>query len=55
MAIALVVVPLLFAAAAAALTSQRLRPWLLPACGAIHLAMTLLALGRHDVAALDRG
>ncbi len=52
MAIALVVVPLIFAAAAAAMPSQRWRPWLLPACAAAHLALTLAALRSHDVAAL---
>ncbi len=52
MALALVLVPLAFAAAAAAMPSQKWRPWLLPACGTVHLALTILALGRPDVAAI---
>jgi hydrogenase-4 component F len=52
MAIALVVVPLIFAAAAAAMPSQRWRPWLLPACAAAHVALTLAALRSQDVAAI---
>jgi len=52
MALALVVVPLIFAAAAAVMPSQRWRPWLLPVCAAAHLAITLAALRSQDVAAL---
>jgi hydrogenase-4 component F len=52
MALALVLVPFAFAAAAAALPSQKWRPWLLPICGAAHLALTLAALGRPEVAAI---
>jgi hydrogenase-4 component F len=51
MALALVLVPLAFAAAAAAVPWQRWRPLLLPLCGAAHLALTVLALRRPDVAA----
>lgn len=53
MALALVLVPLGFAALAAAVPSQRFRPWLLPVCGAIHGALTLAALGTADVAAVS--
>ncbi len=52
MALALVLVPLAFAACAAAMPWQRWRPWLLPVCGAAHLALTFVALGRPDVAAI---
>lgn len=52
MALALVIVPLAFAAAAAAMPWQKWRPWLLPACGAVHLAMTIAALGRPEVSAI---
>jgi hydrogenase-4 component F len=52
MALALVIVPLIFAAAAAAMPSQKWRPWLLPACAAAHLALTLAALRSQDVVAL---
>lgn len=51
MALALVLVPLAFAAAAAALPWPRGRPWLLPVCAGIHLAITLAALGTPDVSA----
>ncbi len=52
MALALVIVPLAFAAAAAAMPWQKWRPWLLPVCGAIHLAMTIAALGHPEVSAI---
>src|SRR3954465_15745147 len=51
MALALVLLPLGFAALAAALPSQRWRPWLLPLCGTLHLALTVAALYRPEVAA----
>jgi len=41
---ALVCTPLLFALAALAVPSERLRPWLLPACGLAHLALVVAAL-----------
>jgi len=44
MAFALVFLPLALAALAAAIPSNRLRPWLLPAAGAAHLALTLYTL-----------
>jgi hydrogenase-4 component F len=53
MALALVLVPLAFAAAAAAMPWQRLRPWLLPVGGSAHLALTILALGRPSVSAIN--
>jgi hydrogenase-4 component F len=49
--IALIVFPLLVAAAAAAVPSNRLRPWLLPVAGLGHWALTLLALPRPAPAA----
>jgi hydrogenase-4 component F len=52
MALALVIVPLAFAAAAVAVPSQRWRPWLVPACGAIHLALTILALRSAGASAI---
>jgi hydrogenase-4 component F len=45
MALALILVPLLAAALAAALPSNRLRPWLLPLGGLAHLALVAAALG----------
>ncbi len=52
MALALVLVPLAFAAAAALVPWPRLRSWLLPVCGGIHLAITLAALGTPEVSAI---
>src|SRR5437016_5266412 len=52
MALALVLVPFAFAAAAAAMPWQKWRPWLLPVCGAAHLALTIWALGQPEVEAL---
>ena len=48
MAFALIFFPLLMAALAAAVPSDRLRPWLLPATGTVHLAMTVLALAQNS-------
>jgi hydrogenase-4 component F len=42
--LALVLVPLLFAALAFATASERWRPWLVPAGGAVHLALVALAV-----------
>ena len=53
MAIALVLVPLALAAVAFAIPSGRWRPWSLPAGGAVHLVLVLLALRRPVVAAFD--
>jgi hydrogenase-4 component F len=53
MALALVLVPLVLAAVAFAVPSERWRPWLVPLGGAAHLALVLLALGRPMVGAFD--
>lgn len=45
-ALALILFPILMAAAAALVPSRRFRPWLLPVGGAVHLALVLLALVR---------
>jgi len=55
MALAMILLPLLLAGLAAAIPSNRLRPWLLPVAATLHLAMTLLALIRPDLAALGPG
>ena len=52
MALALILVPLLAAALAAALPSNRWRPWLLPAGALAHLALVLAALRGPEVSAL---
>ena len=52
MAVALVLVPLLFAAIAFAMPSNRWRPWLVTIGGAIHLAFALAALSEPNVSAL---
>jgi hydrogenase-4 component F len=44
MALAMILLPILMAAIAAALPSNRLRPWLLPPAAAAHLGMTIYAL-----------
>jgi hydrogenase-4 component F len=44
MAYAMIFLPILMAALAAAIPSNRLRPWLLPVTGSAHLAMTLVTL-----------
>jgi len=49
MAVTMIFFPLLMAALAAAVPSNRLRPWLLPATAAAHLAMTALVLARPDL------
>jgi len=53
MAIALVLVPLLFASIAFAVPSGRWRPWLLPVGAAAHLALTVAAVQAGEVSALD--
>src|SRR5262245_21126780 len=50
MAYALIVAPLLFAVLAAALPSERLRPWVVTAGGSAHLALTIAALCGGPVA-----
>jgi hydrogenase-4 component F len=52
MALALVLVPLTFALIALATPSQKWRPWLIPVCGAAHLAMTLWALRQGEIVGL---
>ena len=51
MALALILIPLLFAALVFALPSERWRPWLVPMGGATHLTLVVLALRRTDVTA----
>src|SRR5215468_11877308 len=52
MALALVLVPLGFALIAFATPSQKWRPWLIPVCGATHLAMTLWSLRQGEIVGL---
>lgn len=54
MAFVMIFVPLLMAAAASALPSNRFRPWLLPVAGVAHLAMTLFVLTRPDLMHCDK-
>ncbi|MEX0775073.1 MAG: proton-conducting transporter membrane subunit [Phycisphaeraceae bacterium] len=49
MAFVLILMPLVLAAVAAAVTSNRLRPWLLPLTAMAHLATTLFVLTRPDL------
>lgn len=49
MAFALILIPLLLAAVAAAVPSNRARPWLLPATATVHLALTLVVLARPEL------
>ncbi len=51
MAYALIFLPILMAALAAVIPSNRLRPWLIPVTGTAHLAMTLFTLTRLDLTA----
>jgi len=51
MALALIFVPILLAVLAAAMPSNRLRPWLIPVTGTAHLALTVFALTRPGLAA----
>jgi hydrogenase-4 component F len=51
MAVALVLVPLLFAALAFVLPSNRWRPWLVPLGATIHLVLVLMALSEPEVSA----
>ncbi len=50
MALAMIFLPLLVAALAAAFPSNRWRPWLLPLAGACHLAMTVVVIFLPDLA-----
>lgn len=49
MAFALILFPIAMAAIAAAVPSNRLRPWLLPATAIAHLPMTVLVLARPEL------
>jgi len=51
MAFALILFPILMAAVAAAVPSNRLRPWLIPVTGAAHFALTVFTLAHPDLAA----
>jgi hydrogenase-4 component F len=53
LALALILVPLVLAALAFALPSERWRPWLVPMGGATHLTLVLLALRRPEVTAFE--
>jgi hydrogenase-4 component F len=52
MAIALLVVPLVFALVALAVPSPRVRPWLLPLAGGAHLAAATAAIRAESVSAM---
>jgi hydrogenase-4 component F len=49
MAFAMILFPLIMGAIAAAVPSNRLRPWLLPVTALIHLAMTVLVLAQPQL------
>ena len=49
MLLALIVVPLLFLPLTWLLPSYRLRSWLLPLAGAVHLLLVIMALGQVGV------
>ncbi|MEI7898801.1 MAG: proton-conducting transporter membrane subunit [bacterium] len=49
MAFALIFLPMLMAALAAVIPSNRLRPWLLPVTGITHLTLTLVTLTRPEL------
>jgi hydrogenase-4 component F len=53
-ALALILVPLALAALAFALPSNRLRPWLLPVAGAVHLGLVIATFARPGVVAFGR-
>jgi hydrogenase-4 component F len=50
MAFAMILFPLVMAAIAAGVPSNRLRPWVLPVAGVAHLAMTVAVLARPSLA-----
>lgn len=54
MSVALIVLPLFAAAIAAAIGSNRLRPWILPPAAAAHLVLTIMALLRPEGAGITR-
>jgi len=49
MAFALILLPILAAGVALALPGNRVRPWLIPATGLVHLALTVWVLARPDL------
>lgn len=49
MGFALILLPVLMAGLAAAVPSNRLRPWLLPVTAMLHLPMTIVVLARSDL------
>jgi hydrogenase-4 component F len=53
MAVALVVVPLLFAALALVVPSNQFRPWIVVAGGTAHLVLVVIALSQDDVSGLN--
>jgi hydrogenase-4 component F len=53
MALAMICLPILLAGLAAAIPSNRIRPWLLPIAAASHLGMTILALWPAVAGALE--
>lgn len=55
MAFALILFPLLMAGLAAAVPSNRLRPWLLPLTATVHLAMVVLTLAQADFGGVAGG
>src|SRR5437762_3983836 len=54
MSLALILIPLLAAALAAVIRSNRLRPLLLPPVAAAHLALTVLALAHPERVSVTR-
>jgi hydrogenase-4 component F len=52
-AYALIGIPLLLALVALAIPSERVRPWLIPVGGVVHLALTIAALTRPSTPVLD--
>src|SRR4051812_45424479 len=54
MGLALLITPLLFAAVAAAIPSNRLRPWILPIGSGMHLAVVLRSLPVEQLSSWER-
>jgi hydrogenase-4 component F len=53
MAFLLIGLPLVFALVTLAIRSERVRPWLLPVGGALHLALTIAAIRAPSISAID--
>jgi hydrogenase-4 component F len=53
MAFALIGIPLLLALVALAVRSEPVRPWLIPIAGALHLALTIVAIATPSAPVLD--